>query len=64
MPELESALPAPLLLLKSQKQQEPLYQSSKMLNVRDFHASNKREDDINEVERVRERNIDRLKLLQ
>jgi hypothetical protein len=35
-----------------------------MLNVNDFHAANPREDDPNEAERIRDRNIDRLRLLQ
>ncbi|TNV82453.1 hypothetical protein FGO68_gene8416 [Halteria grandinella] len=59
-PDFDSALPAPVILLKAHKQQEPLYQSSKMLNVRDFKSSTAEED----PERVRERNMDRLKLLQ
>lgn len=55
-------MPSPFDLFKSSKQQEPLYQSSKMLNVKDFFSKEPKED--NDVEKIRDRNIDRLKLLQ
>ena len=34
------------------------------MNARDFHAINPREDDAIEAEKIREKNIDRLKALQ